>query len=141
MSNVHGSNHTAPTACFPRFYPDRKTAVAIVAAALVGGACCFAMTSAQATDADAIIGAGYSARDVDCDGDTIDQITHQLVVWGWKTIKFYSCLRGLLLATIWFAGTIFFRGPTEEGVGAARQGTGGGCTSGGGSGGVGAARP
>ncbi|CAN0046794.1 unnamed protein product [Ectocarpus sp. 6 AP-2014] len=68
------------------------------------------MTSAQATDAEAIIGAGYSARDVDCDGDTIDQIPRQLVVWGWKTIKFYSCLRGLWLATVLFAGTAFFVG-------------------------------
>ncbi|CAN0434506.1 unnamed protein product, partial [Ectocarpus sp. 8 AP-2014] len=87
MSNVHGSNHTAPTAGFPSFSPDRKTtAVAMVAAALVGGVCCFAMTSAQAADADAIIGAGYSAGDANCDGDTIDQITLQLVVWGWTTI-------------------------------------------------------
>ncbi|CAN0542631.1 unnamed protein product [Ectocarpus sp. 12 AP-2014] len=60
MSNVPGSNRTAPTACFPSFFPDRKTAaVAMVAAALGGGACCFAMTSAQATDADAIIGKLY----------------------------------------------------------------------------------
>ncbi|CAM9936673.1 unnamed protein product [Ectocarpus sp. 12 AP-2014] len=108
MSNVPGSNHTAPTACFPSFSPDRKTtAVAMVAAALGGGACCFAMTSAQATDADAIIGAGYSPGDANCDGDTIDQITRQLVVWGWRAVKLYSCLRGLWLATVLFAGTAF----------------------------------
>ncbi|CAM9180037.1 unnamed protein product [Ectocarpus sp. 8 AP-2014] len=114
MSDVYVPSSMAPVAppptCFSSVNLHRRAAGALLAATFAAGAWA-ATTSAQATAAeDTIIGVRYSADVVDCDEDTIDKITLQLVMWGWRTVKLYTCFRGLRLAAVWFAGTAFSEG-------------------------------
>ncbi|CAN0048250.1 unnamed protein product [Ectocarpus sp. 6 AP-2014] len=114
MSDVYVPSSMAPTAPPPTRFSSvnlhRSATAAVVAACFAAGAWA-ATTSAQATAADdIIIGVRYSTAVVDCDEDIVDKITLQLLMWGWRTVKVYTCVRGLRLATVWFAGTAFSEG-------------------------------